>query len=130
MKLKSLVSTPIPWISSRGVLALRTFAVVVGCANPSSVVFESYLGEQRGPDGLDVDATSLDQGLELVGLSQKTKMSAESPVGAVCDSMSHVRVCSYGDLNTIIGEDEGGVGRCQLSGRHFECVIWLRVAGK
>lgn len=29
----------------------------------------SYLGEQRGPDGLDIgDTGSLDQGLELVGL--------------------------------------------------------------
>lgn len=26
----------------------------------------------------------------------------------------------YGDLNTVIGEDEGGVGGCQLSGRHFD----------
>lgn len=30
---------------------------------------------------------------------------------------------SYGDLETLIGENEGGVGGCQLSGRHFvRCV--------
>lgn len=28
--------------------------------------------------------------------------------------------CAYGDLETLISEDEGGVGRCQLSGRHCE----------
>lgn len=28
----------------------------------------SYLGEQLSPDGLDLDASSLDQGRELVGL--------------------------------------------------------------
>lgn len=39
---------------------------------------------------------------------------------------------SYGDLNTLISEDEGGVGRCQLSGRHCECriVCGLRDARK
>lgn len=26
----------------------------------------------------------------------------------------------YGDLETLISEDEGGVGGCQLSGRHCE----------
>jgi hypothetical protein len=32
----------------------------------------SYLGEQGGPDGLDIsDLGSLDQGLELVGLEIK-----------------------------------------------------------
>lgn len=29
---------------------------------------KSYLGEQRGPDGLDFDTSGLDQGLQLVGL--------------------------------------------------------------
>jgi hypothetical protein len=29
---------------------------------------------------------------------------------------------AYGDLDAIIGEDERRIGRCQLSGRHLECV--------
>lgn len=28
----------------------------------------SYLGEERSPDGLDLDVAGLDQGLQLVGL--------------------------------------------------------------
>ena len=27
---------------------------------------------------------------------------------------------TYGDLNTVIGQDEGGVGSCELGGRHCE----------
>ena len=30
------------------------------------------------------------------------------------------RVCTYGDLDTVIGQDEGGVGGCELGGRHCE----------
>lgn len=36
---------------------------------------------------------------------------------------------SYGDLNTLISEDEGGVGRCQLSVRHCECRIVCGLRG-
>lgn len=37
------------------------------------IVVASYLGEQGGPDGLDLlDLGSLDQGLELVGLKFPT----------------------------------------------------------
>ena len=30
---------------------------------------------------------------------------------------------AYGDLDTVIREDEGGVGGCELGGRH--CGRWL-----
>lgn len=32
---------------------------------------------------------------------------------------------SYGDLDTVIREDEGGVGGCELGGGHFDgCCGW------
>lgn len=36
---------------------------------------------------------------------------------------------AYGDLNTLISEDEGGVGRCQLSVRHCECRVVCGLQG-
>lgn len=107
----------------------------------------SYLGEQRGPDGLDVgDLSSLDQGLELVGLYRENPVSAALVVfGAVpglrargtarrggffrrnpCAANSG---CAYSDLNTVIGEDERRVRRSQLGGRHCECGLWIGPAG-
>jgi hypothetical protein len=41
----------------------------------------SYLGEQRCPDGLDIDDLgSLDQGVELVGLGRNISLASVSPV--------------------------------------------------
>lgn len=34
-----------------------------------------------------------------------------------------VRKNTYGDLNAIVGEDQGRVGRSELSGRHCECSL-------
>lgn len=37
---------------------------------------------------------------------------------------------SYGDVDTVIGEDEGRVGRCELGGRHvetFSCDVKVKV---
>lgn len=55
-------------------------------------------------------------------------------VNAVCDidDLEERGFFSYGDLDTVIREDEGSVGRCQLSVRHFVvyCVIDLQNAGK
>jgi hypothetical protein len=51
----------------------------------------THLGEEGGPDGLDLDLGSRDQGSDLVG----------------------------GDLDVVIGEDEGGVGGSELGGCHF-----------
>lgn len=36
-----------------------------------------------------------------------------------CDRCEDIRI-PYGDLNTVIREDEGRVGGCQLSGRHCD----------
>lgn len=101
--------------------------------------WSSYLGEQRGPDGLDFVAGSLDDGLQLVGLL-RWSLSASLPTSRWNATGSRkwwwvgsgAGLFSYGDLNTLISEDEGGVGRCQLSGRHCECrvVCGLRGARK
>lgn len=32
------------------------------------------------------------------------------------------KVCTYGDLNALIGQDESGVGAGELSGRHGDVV--------
>lgn len=130
----------------------------------------SYLGEDGGPDGLDAfDASSLDQGLELVGLlhSKSAVYSGESttknghiqcvflgsPAQMIPITVPFVFFCSlvsyslasiesqtapaishmwsfclvarrrvewetYGDLNAIVGEDQGRVGGGELSSRH------------
>lgn len=32
---------------------------------------------------------------------------------------------AHSDLNTVIGEDESGVGRGEFGGRHCESVVWV-----
>jgi len=92
-----------------------------------SSVGASYLGEQRGPDGLNLlDLGSLDQGLELVGLLKQLLL-------VTFGSISNFRIshffrggvtgwwaATHSDLDTIIGEDEGRVGRSELGGRHCD----------
>ena len=73
-----------------------------------------YLGEERGPDGLDVlDTSGLDQGLELVGLVTQSVSIPQPRAGPK-------RGVSYSDINTVIGEDEGGVGDSEFGVRHLE----------
>ena len=71
------------------------------------------LGEELGPDGLDVrDLGGGDEGLELVGLevwNVRFLRSWERRGGGA----------SYGDLNTLVGEDERRVGGGELGGGHF-----------
>jgi hypothetical protein len=76
----------------------------------------AYLGEQRGPDGLNVvDTSSLDQGVELVGLvTQSVSHTFNNPA-----QVSRADI-PYGDIDTIIGEDEGGVGDSKFGVRHLE----------
>jgi len=73
------------------------------------------LGEELGPDGLDVgDFGGGDEGLELVGLDDHM-CSLVSLFFEVC---AKVEVMPYGDIDTIIREDEGRVGGCELGGGH------------
>ena len=37
-------------------------------------------------------------------------------------SISKFCAVAYGDINAIIGEDEGRVGGCKLRGRHLDCM--------
>jgi hypothetical protein len=70
----------------------------------------SNLGEKGCPDGLDLlELCGLDEGLELVGLSKL----------AIVRGIFAGRA-SYSDVDTVIGEDEGGVGSCKLGGRHCD----------
>jgi hypothetical protein len=74
----------------------------------------SYLGEKRGPDGLDVfDLGSLEDGLHLVGLGRMVLASGSS-----------ISVCreAHGDLDLIIREDKSRVGAREFSVRHCGCI--------
>ena len=37
-------------------------------------------------------------------------------------SISKFCAVAYGDINAIIGEDEGRIGGCELGGRHLDCM--------
>jgi hypothetical protein len=77
----------------------------------SRIVSRAHLGEESCPDGLDVlDLCGLDQRLELVGLVKL----------AFFPAIAHKN--SYGDVDTVIGEDESGVGGCELGSRHGDVV--------
>ena len=108
------------------------------------------LGEQRGPDGLNVgNLGGRDERLELVGLFAKIVSmlyhAADNDVGHHAQAFSsschiifsphYFSACiahgagdgeTYSDLETLIGEDEGGVGGGELGGgRH--CWWWWDV---
>jgi hypothetical protein len=36
---------------------------------------------------------------------------------------------SYSDIDTVIGEDEGGVTGCEFGGRHLDCLETVSVLG-
>jgi hypothetical protein len=89
------------------------------------------LGEECAPDGLDIrDLGGSDEGLELVRLQGKRLLVrvlvrvcilcafANAAIGF--RSFAIVEELTYGDLNTVIGEDEGGVGSGELRVRHRE----------
>ncbi len=108
----------------------------------------SYLGEERSPDWLDIDDTGgLDDSVDLVGLVAHTNVSYrpdfstfDCSLWGIGGNISELRcamqyfphppppprdqtqVVAYRDLDTIIGEDERRVGRCQLCSRHGDCV--------
>jgi hypothetical protein len=71
----------------------------------------AHLGEQGRPDRLDLlDLCGLDDRLELVGLFKLAML----PAVAVAPRES------YSDVDAVIGEDESGVGGCELGGRHSD----------
>jgi len=37
-------------------------------------------------------------------------------------SISKFCAVAYGDINAVIGEDEGRIGGCELGGRHLDCM--------
>lgn len=78
------------------------------------------LGEEGGPDGLDVrDLGGRDERLKLVGLQGEAISISKSPIVHPFGSVG-----AYGDLDTIISQDEGGVGSCELGGRHCDFMSW------
>jgi len=82
-----------------------------------------YLGEKSAPDWLDIrDLGGGDESLELLGLYR-----AEKSVYQFLPDLQRVgsRSNTYGDLDTVIGQDEGGVGGSELGGRHCDvfCVV-------
>lgn len=98
----------------------------------------NYLGEDGSPDGLNVlDLGGRQDSLELVALlNQAENVSPNSRLYPVhrrflpktpilqtqllcrCKLTWTKGVDTYGDLNAIIGKDEGGVRASELSGRH------------
>lgn len=74
-----------------------------------------YLGEEGGPDGLELrNLGGSDESLELVGLQWYPLLDPSLLIE--CARIS--QALSYSDLNTVIREDEGGVGGGELGGRH------------
>ena len=74
------------------------------------MILDAHLGEQSCPYGLDFfDLCGLDDGLELVGL---VKLASHLP------QLPQRR--AYSDVDAVIGEDEGGVGGCELGSRHCD----------
>lgn len=79
----------------------------------------SYLGEKGGPDWLDVlDLGGSDQSLELLGLCNCQFIFLLQR--ALSQSASSIVGVAYSDIDTIIGEDQSGVGGGELGVRHFE----------
>lgn len=103
-----------------------------GCFNPETSHARGYFvigGVSRTLANREVQMGSMSTPAALMTVCSlsacyiiKNQMSAGTPslVGSDLRQSRKFGDCSYGDLNTLIGEDEGGVGRCQLSGRHFE----------
>lgn len=83
------------------VVSVLSLLSIPNIADDWRVVCESYLGEQLGPDGLNLDVGSLDQGVDLVGR----------------------------DLNAVVSEDQRRIGRGKLSSRHLERFVWLLFRG-
>lgn len=72
------------------------------------------LGEEGGPDGLDVrNFGGGDERLELVGLLGEKELVGAFLSGGGCASAFEkcrmIGMWTYGNLQTLIGEDEGGV---------------------
>jgi len=75
---------------------------------------KSYLGEERGPDWLNIfNTSSLDQGKELIGLVT---------ISFRLDRMPSQKA-SHGDINGIISEDESRIGNCEFGGRHIVVLV-------
>lgn len=90
---------------------------------------DSYLGEDGGPDGLNLDVGGLDQSLELVGLRVGRAQWSANHVeaqNARCDAGRRKRQIvggggkTYSDINAIVGEDQRRVGRSELGSRHCD----------
>ena len=83
--------------------ALRSFG-----ACGLGVLSSSYLGEQRGPDGLDVgNLGSLDQGLQLVGLYREIQCQQRSWVQCGARVAASRKCASGGFLSKFM---RGGPG--------------------
>lgn len=77
----------------------------------------AHLGEQRCPYGLDIfDLGGLDDGLELVGLGELALVAQLRRGGP------------YGNVDTVIREDEGGVGGGKFGVGHFDVWVVERVS--
>lgn len=59
-------------------------------------VWSSYLGEQRGPDGLDLVTGSLDDGLKLVGLLWCSLSAKFADITVVYDKIAKMVVGRIG----------------------------------
>jgi hypothetical protein len=76
----------------------------------------AHLGEQCCPYGLDIfDLGGLDEGLELVGLGELALIAQWRRGGP------------YGNVDTVIREDEGGVGGGKFGVGHFD--VWVSREG-
>ena len=107
---------PEPTFRRRSLTSLpsRACSRIRNCVRCPSEFERAHLGEKGGPDGLDLlDLCGLDQGLELVGLVRSVTVSATAPRRP------------YSDVDTVIGEDESGVGGCELGGRHCDGCVWI-----
>lgn len=75
-----------------------------------------YLGEESSPDGLDIgNLGGGDESLKLLGL--QVFFHQRCAVAEFCS------IQTYGDLDAVIGQDEGGVGGSELGGRHCELLV-------
>ena len=102
---------PEPTFRRRSLTSLpsRACSLIRNCVQCLSVFERAHLGEKGCPDGLDfLDLCGLDERLELVGLVKSVTVLASAPQN------------SYSDIDTVIGEDESGVGGGKLGGRHCD----------
>lgn len=89
-----------------------------------------YLGEDGSPDGLNVlDLGGRQESLELVGLFEHAGIVSlvlrrvAGHVHRIADLVQRLFIVqhsgeTYGDLNAVVGEDEGRVGAGKLGLRH------------